>query len=121
MQSHHWSCLNVLIILTIASNTTAIVLIQYYDLLSYTNNLLEHVSSITPAIVKQCMISVLATGGKDKRLGFVDTNGSIVHIQKKAHDDSISKVFFMNNQNLVSGDDSGVVKIWDLRFSTCVF
>lgn len=54
-------------------------------------------------------------------MGFVDTNGQIVHIQKKAHEDSISKVFFLNNQNLASGDDSGCVKVWDLRFSSCVF
>lgn len=54
-------------------------------------------------------------------MGFVDTSGKIVHIQKKAHEDSISKVFFLNDQNLVSGDDSGCVKIWDLRFSSCVF
>jgi hypothetical protein len=41
--------------------------------------------------------SVLATGAKDKRLGFVNSNGEILHIQKKAHDESISKVFFIND------------------------
>lgn len=36
-------------------------------------------------LVHTITISVLATGGKDKRLGFVDSSGKIIHIQKKAH------------------------------------
>lgn len=64
---------------------------------------------------------MLATGGKDKRLGFVDGSGTVVHIQKKAHEDSISKVQFINNSNVVSGDDSGIVKIWDVRTNKSVF
>jgi hypothetical protein len=35
--------------------------------------------------VKKFIYLVLSTGGKDKRLGFVDQNGSILHVIKKAH------------------------------------
>lgn len=73
------------------------------------------------AIVRRSVDLVLATGAKDKRLGFVDGSGTVVHVQKKAHEDSISKVHFINNSHVASGDDSGIVKIWDVRTTKAVF
>ena len=63
----------------------------------------------------------MATGGADKRLGFIDAEGKIAHIIKKSHEDSVSRVHFANDHVLVSGDDEGMVKVWDLRSSDCIF
>ena len=54
-------------------------------------------------------------------MGFIDANGSIAHRIKKAHEDGINRVKFANDHILISGDDEGVVKVWDLRSSDCVF
>lgn len=62
---------------------------------------------------------ILASGAADKRLGFVDNEGSEFKI-KKAHDFPISRVHFLNNDILASGDDEGFVKVWDLRIQKCV-
>lgn len=67
------------------------------------------------------MIVVLATCGEDKRLGFIDGTGKIAHKIKKAHENPINRVKFANDEILISGDDDGCVKVWDLRSSECVF
>jgi WD40 repeat protein len=64
---------------------------------------------------------VLATCGEDKRLGFVDASGKVAHIIKKAHANPINRVKFANENILISGDDEGVVKVWDLRTSDAIF
>lgn len=52
-------------------------------------------------------------------MGFIDQEHNIFKI-KKAHDFGISKVHFLNNDILASGDDEGFVKVWDLRIQKCV-
>ena len=54
-------------------------------------------------------------------MGFIDANGSIAHRIKKAHEDASNRVRFASEHILISGDDEGVVKVWDLRSSDCVF
>lgn len=70
---------------------------------------------------KNKLFLVLATCGKDKRIGFVDAQGKIPHIIKKSHETSVNRVKFLDDNTLISGDDDGVVKIWDLRSTTAVF
>lgn len=65
--------------------------------------------------------TLLATCGEDKRLGFIDGTGKIAHKIKKAHENPINRVKFANDEILISGDDDGCVKVWDLRSSECVF
>lgn len=64
---------------------------------------------------------MLATCSEDKRLGFLDANGNIAHIIKKAHPSPINRCHFINDQVLASGDDDGLIKIWDLRTVVPVF
>lgn len=59
--------------------------------------------------------SVLATCSEDKRLGFIDSEGKIAHIIKKAHTSGINRCEFVDDHMLMSGDDDGQVKLWDLR------
>jgi len=66
-------------------------------------------------------IEVLASCGEDKRLGFLDGSGKIAHIIKKAHPSPINRCKFINDQVLISGDDDGLVKVWDLRTVAPVF
>lgn len=60
---------------------------------------------------------MLATCSEDKRLGFIDAEGKVAHIIKRAHASPISRCEFVDDQMLMSGDDDGVVKLWDLRTS----
>lgn len=67
------------------------------------------------------LIVVLASCSEDKRLGFLDGNGKIAHIIKKAHPSPINRCKFINDQVLISGDDDGLIKVWDLRTVVPVF
>ena len=64
---------------------------------------------------------MLASCGEDRRLGFLDGNGKIAHIIKKAHPSPIYRCKFLNDHILVSGDDDGMIKVWDLRTTVPVF
>lgn len=64
---------------------------------------------------------MLASCSEDKRLGFLDGNGKIAHIIKKAHPSPINRCKFLNDQVIISGDDDGLVKVWDLRTVVPVF
>ena len=54
-------------------------------------------------------------------MAFIDSSGNVAHIIKKAHDHPISRVHFANDTLLISGDDDGMIKVWDLRSSECIF
>lgn len=43
-----------------------------------------------------------------------------MHI-KDAHNEPVNLVKFLNDDVLISGDDSGAVKVWDLKSSKCVY
>jgi WD40 repeat protein len=45
----------------------------------------------------------------------------VAHLIKKAHPAPINRVHFVNDYLLLSGDDDGLTKVWDLRTSECVF
>lgn len=64
---------------------------------------------------------VLASCGEDKRIGFLDANGQVPHIIKKAHSEPINRCKFLNDQIIASGDDDGVIKVWDLRTVSPIF
>lgn len=54
-------------------------------------------------------------------MGFLDGSGKVAHIIKKAHPSPINRCKFYNDQVLISGDDDGLVKVWDLRTVAPVF
>lgn len=63
----------------------------------------------------------MASCGEDRRLGFIDASGQVAHLIRKAHPNPINRVHFANDTLLISGDDNGMVKVWDLRSSECIF
>jgi WD40 repeat protein len=77
--------------------------------------------SIIQETVTPLLTVVLASCGEDKRLGFLDGNGKVAHIIKKAHPAPINRCKFINDHILVSGDDEGLTKVWDLRTVVPVF
>ncbi|EGR27280.1 WD repeat protein [Ichthyophthirius multifiliis] len=64
---------------------------------------------------------LLSSGSKDNSIAIIDTNGQIVLHQKNAHKEPINLVQFLNDDVLISGDDNGTIKIWDLKSSQCVY
>lgn len=90
-----------------------------------TNKYISHQLVIVPSIpletVNIYLNIVLATCSEDKRLGFLDGNGKIAHIIKKAHPSPINRCKFLNDQVIISGDDDGMIKVWDLRTVVPVF
>ena len=45
----------------------------------------------------------------------------MAHIIKKAHPSPINRCKFFNDQIIISGDDDGLIKVWDLRTVVPVF
>ena len=54
-------------------------------------------------------------------MGFIDSSAKIASLIKKAHDSPINRVGFANEHIVMSGDDDGIIKVWDLRSTECVF
>jgi len=57
------------------------------------------------------------TIGSDRRLQIVDSTGKIVREYDDAHNESINRMLLLSENLLATGDDSGEVKVWDLRAS----
>jgi WD repeat-containing protein 55 len=54
----------------------------------------------------------------DKSILAVDASGQKKWHQKKAHSDAVNKIVSLREPNVfATGDDSGVVKVWDARAS----
>lgn len=54
----------------------------------------------------------------DKSILSIDANGKRKFHLKKAHDDAINKIIALNESNIfATGDDSGIIKVWDARTS----
>lgn len=52
----------------------------------------------------------------DKSIYAVDASGQKLFHTKKAHDDAINKIISLKESHIfATGDDSGVVKVWDAR------
>ena len=60
---------------------------------------------------------LLAASSTSNAVYVFDPNrGSLVRLFDKPHDDSVSKVRFVNDHQFVSGSADGVVGYWDMRF-----
>lgn len=93
----------------------------FFKINNYINFRQGIVHLIHQAIVNYRLSIVLASCSEDKRLGFLDVNGKVAHIIKKAHPSPINRCKFFNDTVLISGDDDGLVKVWDLRTTVPVF
>jgi len=62
--------------------------------------------------------SCLYTGGKDQTIGVV-SNGTLLHQVQDAHDAPVNCFEYLSdNACIISGDDNGMIKIWDFRVSS---
>ena len=62
--------------------------------------------------------SRLYSVSKDKTIGVLDVEESkMVHHRKDAHDEAIYSFTEMDNNLIATGDDGGIIKIWDVRYS----
>ncbi|EIN14495.1 WD40 repeat-like protein [Punctularia strigosozonata HHB-11173 SS5] len=60
--------------------------------------------------------STLWAGGKSKAIYAIDTTtGVVVETKNGAHDSPINRMRKLTQHTLVSGDDDGVIKLWDNR------
>ncbi|KAL7414921.1 WD40-repeat-containing domain protein [Mrakia frigida] len=82
----------------------------------------EEVFSAVPS-KKSCRGLALGEGGeqlfavgKERNLSVIDTaTGTIISNIANAHDGAINRVAYLTSTCLVTGDDDGVVKLWDPR------
>jgi len=66
--------------------------------------------------------SVLLSGSSDCSLRAVDLNtGKLGYTYAKAHNAPINTILTHLDNMLVTGDDDGCIKLWDLRKQTCCF
>ncbi|CAD8093761.1 unnamed protein product [Paramecium primaurelia] len=63
----------------------------------------------------------LITASKDCSFAILDNNGKMVLHQLKAHKHPINALKQLNDSIIATGDDTGNIKIWDLRQNKCVF
>jgi WD40 repeat protein len=58
------------------------------------------------------------TGSTDQTIGIV-TNGQLLHQVKRAHDTPVNCIKYIdNNACIVTGDENGIIKMWDFRISS---
>ena len=61
--------------------------------------------------------NIVYAGSKDGAFSVI-SNGRLEGMLKGAHDESINKVMHIENDHVIaSGDDDGVIKLWDLRMA----
>lgn len=59
--------------------------------------------------------NILYCASKDKSFSVI-SNGRVEGILKQAHPESINKIIHIENDHIVAtGDDDGLLKLWDLR------
>lgn len=51
----------------------------------------------------------------DRSWAHLDSNGQMISHVQNGHQSSINKLMLLENKTLVTGDDAGVVKLWDTR------
>jgi WD repeat-containing protein 55 len=57
----------------------------------------------------------LYTVSSDRSLQGLDATGAVKFNNPYAHDDPINKMTLLDNNTIATGDDTGVVKLWDTR------
>ena len=61
--------------------------------------------------------NIVYAGSKDGAFSVI-SNGRLEGMLKGAHDESINKVMHIENEHVIAtGDDDGVIKLWDLRMA----
>ena len=63
----------------------------------------------------------MIVGSEDKTLYGFNTNFDKIIEIKSAHDEPIYALEFIDDNLIASGDDNGIIKIWDLRTSGVVY
>eukprot|EP01015_Nassula_variabilis_P021685 TRINITY_DN3890_c0_g1_i22.p1 TRINITY_DN3890_c0_g1~~TRINITY_DN3890_c0_g1_i22.p1 ORF type:complete len:172 (+),score=33.44 TRINITY_DN3890_c0_g1_i22:25-516(+) len=63
----------------------------------------------------------LLTGSTDKSIGLIDAQGVFKGRIKRAHENPIHTLHFTDNNTFATGDDEGMVKLWDLRSNKSTF
>ncbi|KAF8352082.1 WD40-repeat-containing domain protein [Amanita rubescens] len=64
--------------------------------------------------------SQLYAVGKSKSLHIIDTNTQAIDTLPKAHDSPINRVKYLMPGLICTGDDDGVIKLWDPRQRDCL-
>lgn len=82
----------------------------------------EHHDAALRAITFSKDGSTLFTASKDKSVAVLDTEKfKIKHHFTKAHDAGVYSLCAINNNLFASGDDDGILKLWDIRKSKAIF
>ncbi|KAG5719143.1 WD repeat-containing protein JIP5 [Termitomyces sp. T112] len=58
--------------------------------------------------------------GKSKALNIIDTITEAVEIRAGAHDSAINRIKYIMPSLLCTGDDDGIIKLWDPRQKECI-
>ncbi|KAL4706033.1 hypothetical protein ACJJTC_014255 [Scirpophaga incertulas] len=65
---------------------------------------------------------IMYTTAKDKAIMATDvTTGKLKHCYENAHNEPVYTMLTLDNGKLVTGDDEGTVKLWDMRKSDPIF
>jgi len=60
----------------------------------------------------------LFSGGVDYSVCVIDINGNLIHKYDTVHEEAVNAIKFLDDNIFVSGDDAGVVKVWDMRVAS---
>jgi len=58
---------------------------------------------------------ILYTISSDKSIQGIDSTGRVTLVYSDAHNDPINKIINLSDNLVATGDDGGVVKLWDIR------
>ena len=59
----------------------------------------------------------LATGSVDRTVKYVDSSGGVVWDSGLVHEAAVNKIQIVDPTLVLSGDDDGCIKMWDVRVS----
>eukprot|EP00981_Chlorochromonas_danica_P010865 scaffold3491_cov160-Ochromonas_danica.AAC.1 len=55
----------------------------------------------------------------DKSWKLLDSSGQVIQSLSDAHDHAVNTICVLDNHTFATGDDNGIVKLWDLRSKPC--
>ena len=59
--------------------------------------------------------TILYSISSDKSIKLINQNGQVSYSYRKCHDEAINKIHIIDPNSIATGDDSGCVRIWDIR------